>query len=210
MLADVITREGVLKAIAEFDEIGEVAFLRRYGFGKARHHFVRHNGKFYPSKAILGVGQKYSVPDYNGAEKLNRFYGGKPTIDRLTELGFWVVPSQVKSNLDFEEGERYSAEAQFFVRSPELVKTAKLTHGYLCQACGFDFEDFYGSLGAQYIECHHIDPLSERRSSANTSVENVAVLCSNCHRMVHRERPALSVKELQDRIAVARAKKINL
>jgi 5-methylcytosine-specific restriction protein A len=87
-------------------------------------------------------------------------------------------------------------------RSRELVRrakeTAKARHGWLaCQACGFDFCVVYGTLGDGYIECHHTVPVSELSPGSKTRVEDIALLCANCHRMVHRRRPWLRMGELQ-------------
>ena len=67
--------------------------------------------------------------------------------------------------------------------------------GCRCEACGFKFEEKYGDFGADYIECHHENPLSERpevdwTDELKTSIEDVKLLCSNCHRMIHHTRPA--------------------
>jgi hypothetical protein len=54
-----------------------------------------------------------------------------------------------------------------------------------CEACGFDFGKVYPDIGDGYCEVHHRDWLAsgnERR----TKLEDLAVLCSNCHRMIHR------------------------
>ncbi len=56
-----------------------------------------------------------------------------------------------------------------------------------CEACGFDFEKAYGSLGKGYIECHHLIPLSNFDSKKETKMEDLALLCSNCHRMIHKD-----------------------
>jgi 5-methylcytosine-specific restriction protein A len=56
-----------------------------------------------------------------------------------------------------------------------------------CEACGFDFEKVYGSLGKGYIECHHLIPLSNFDSKKETKMEDLALLCSNCHRMIHKD-----------------------
>jgi len=65
-----------------------------------------------------------------------------------------------------------------------------------CLACGFDFEETYGPRGRGYIECHHVVPVSELRSGARTRVEDLVPVCSNCHKMLHRKRPWLSVAQL--------------
>lgn len=103
---------------------------------------------------------------------------------------------------EFGEGRRMSAERQFFARNPALVAAAKKKHGFICQICKFDFGRAYGPLGEGYIEAHHLNPLSERDPSTwtdklRTSVDEVCVLCANCHRMVHRKRPALSVDDVR-------------
>lgn len=55
-----------------------------------------------------------------------------------------------------------------------------------CEACGFDFAVAYGDLGAGYIEAHHKVPISALDDSGKTRLEDLAALCANCHRIVHR------------------------
>jgi hypothetical protein len=105
-------------------------------------------------------------------------------------------------DLDYEEGLRRQAERRFFQRNPQLVQRAKEVYGCVCQVCGFDFSKTYGALGRAFAEVHHLNPLSERPSeewtaAVRTNIADVAVLCSNCHRMIHRRRPALSIEQLK-------------
>lgn len=83
-------------------------------------------------------------------------------------------------------------------RLAEQVKAAaKKKNGKLaCQVCGFNFAESYGTLGDGYIECHHTLPLSSLTATTRTKPQDVALLCSNCHRMVHRRRPWLGISEL--------------
>jgi 5-methylcytosine-specific restriction endonuclease McrA len=104
-------------------------------------------------------------------------------------------------HLEYSETKRLTKERYFFARNPKLARDAKQAHGYKCQACGFDFLSFYGSLGEYYIEAHHKNPLSERPEPQWSDVlfskiDDINVLCSNCHRMVHRHKPALELEEL--------------
>jgi 5-methylcytosine-specific restriction protein A len=57
-----------------------------------------------------------------------------------------------------------------------------------CEACGFDFEATYGPRGAGYIECHHVVPLHEA-GEGRTKLSDLALICANCHRMIHRRAP---------------------
>lgn len=88
-------------------------------------------------------------------------------------------------------------------RNSKVIKEAKEqfkrnNNGRLfCEVCGFDFKMIYGNRGEDFIEGHHIKPVSELCEGDKTKVEDIALLCSNCHRMIHR-KPFKSVKELSD------------
>jgi 5-methylcytosine-specific restriction enzyme A len=64
-----------------------------------------------------------------------------------------------------------------------------------CAACGFDFERFYGDRGKGYIECHHVIPL-HATGERKVSISDLALLCSNCHRMIHTKPPWPTPAEL--------------
>ena len=71
-------------------------------------------------------------------------------------------------------------------------------HGTRCQACGFDFDEFYGrDQAGSYIEVHHVKPLSEHEGEVDPASDLVC-LCANCHRMAHRRRTSVnSIDELR-------------
>ncbi|MFE6354701.1 HNH endonuclease [Streptomyces rochei] len=72
-----------------------------------------------------------------------------------------------------------------------------------CEACGFDFEATYGPRGAGYIECHHIVPLHEA-GEGRTKLNDLALICANCHRMIHRRSPWPTPDELRNLINARR------
>lgn len=69
----------------------------------------------------------------------------------------------------------------------------------VCEACGFDFEATYGPRGAGYIECHHVVPLHEA-GEGRTRLSDLALICANCHRMIHRRAPWPTPDELRNLI----------
>ena len=88
-------------------------------------------------------------------------------------------------------------------RSSKLRQQALDIHGYKCQVCNFDFELQYGSWGKEFAEVHHIIPLSELKGKEqNTNPKtDLSVLCSNCHRMIHRKKSiTLTINELKVKI----------
>lgn len=77
-----------------------------------------------------------------------------------------------------------------------LRETGRLT----CEACGFDFSDCYGLLGQGFAECHHLMPVAELEPGHRTRLEELAIVCSNCHRMLHKSRPMMGIIELRELI----------
>ena len=84
-------------------------------------------------------------------------------------------------------------------RNPTIVKLKKDTAKTLvCEVCGFLFKDFYGF---DFIECHHKNPMAQKGKSGETSLDDLALVCSNCHRMIHRGKgDCLTIEQLNDKI----------
>jgi 5-methylcytosine-specific restriction enzyme A len=74
--------------------------------------------------------------------------------------------------------------------------TRKATGRLACEVCGFDFVIMYGTRGEGVCEVHHKTRLSGTENGTETSLDDLAVLCSNCHRVIHHADPMLSVEEL--------------
>jgi 5-methylcytosine-specific restriction protein A len=86
-------------------------------------------------------------------------------------------------------------------RNAKLATAAKAYHGTTCQVCSFNFEQVYGERGAGYIEAHHIVPFAQLAAELEPvkldPKTDFAVVCANCHRMLHRSKPALTPDELK-------------
>jgi len=105
-----ITRQAVLAAIAEYDRIGQPAFLSRYGFDPARLYLLVHDGKSYDSKAIVGAAHGYLAEEFPLAAR--QFSGGEATVGRLLRgLGFTV---QVGDELTADRLERLLTKLQVY------------------------------------------------------------------------------------------------
>lgn len=65
-----------------------------------------------------------------------------------------------------------------------------------CEVCSFNFEDVYGDRGRDFCEVHHLIPLSDLDTETETRLEDLAIVCSNCHRMIH-QRPWIQIDELK-------------
>jgi len=91
VLSQITSRQAILDAVAEFDQIGREAFLKKYGFARSRRYFLDYNRRLYDSKPILGAAYAYQYP---GEEPLGPydFHGGADSVKpKLEKLGFKVL-----------------------------------------------------------------------------------------------------------------------
>lgn len=125
-----------------------------------------------------------------------RAYGG--TVFRLSAEQWSQIEAIARDilNLDaeapdapfsLEESKRYKVHRRI-ERNPSASAAVKAHHGCNCQACGFEFQNMYGGLGVSFIEVHHLRPLATLTEDEAVlyGPDQFAVLCSNCHRMIHR------------------------
>jgi len=100
------------------------------------------------------------------------------------------------------ERRHLSRERDPRIRREKIAQSRRDTGSVACEACAFDFEATYGERGRDFAECHHRVPLHVS-GPARTVLDDLALLCSNCHRMIHRHQPWLGVDELQELIRAA-------
>ncbi|BCC04576.1 MULTISPECIES: HNH endonuclease [Bacillus cereus group] len=143
---------------------------------------------------------------FQGSEDL--FY----TVDGKGK-GRWGLKDYqpTKENVDlteddagFPEGKKKLRLHIYRERNSKLIRTAKnkfksKNNGKLfCEICKFDYKDKYGMLGEDYIEGHHVIPVSHLEEGSKTKVEDIVLVCANCHRMLHRKNPWLSKEQLKE------------
>jgi hypothetical protein len=113
------------------------------------------------------------------------------------------VVTQDLAALKTEEGRLEGALKSRFVNYHERLAEKRVEaiehHRTVCQVCGFDFKRIYGDRGAGFIEVHHLRPISTLKKATNVDPKSdMAVVCANCHRMIHRKRDhVLSLRELK-------------
>lgn len=114
-------------------------------------------------------------------QQVKKLWDSTQEIDDLTE-----------NNLSSPEGAIKYALHKRRERDHKLVTLAKelfvKKHGQLlCEICGFSFEETYKELGKGYIEAHHKKPIATMEEGDVTHVNDLMMLCANCHRMAHKE-----------------------
>ena len=176
------------------------------------HYDLVLNGKKYPPKYMISIAAKYLNGDewppgnFNAVEAKNYFESqGYKVIDRRKEKTEQHIAVEDDESA-FPEGKELFRLHRSRERDASLSKKAKekrlkQTGALRCDVCGFSFFDVYGDLGEGFIEAHHTIPLSELKGDRKTKIAELALVCSNCHRMLHRAKPMLSIDQLRNLVA---------
>lgn len=172
--------------------------------GKAADHFPEH------SIALNHSGKSHDLPLYESANICSIKYDAAnlPSDSILAKdlhemLNLYNILFSLESNLYSEDepatpsiqknSTKYTENANLKIherieRNHNIAKKAKKIHGHICMACGFNFREMYGAIGEGYIEAHHLQPISEYKGQHRDldPAKDFAVLCANCHRMIHK------------------------
>lgn len=117
-----------------------------------------------------------------------------------------LEPSPFEDDITGKEGRILTRLHSFRERSRKIVVEAKRIfeekHGFLfCECCGFYPEKFYGERGRGRIQAHHKTPLEMLMPDTETSPTDLAMVCPNCHDVIHAKRPWITVDNLREILA---------
>jgi predicted HNH restriction endonuclease len=98
------------------------------------------------------------------------------------------------------EGRHYLAEAKFRRRNRALIEEKKRRSDGKCTVCGFDFKAIYKGLDRDCLVAHYVQPIGKRRTASKTTLDQIDILCPNCHAAVHSQDPPLTAGELRIRL----------
>lgn len=113
----------------------------------------------------------------------------------LLNNGGWAADDQIVSEAVEDLGVTLLAQAKQYrrhrqiERNPAHSKRVKHLQGSTCKGCDRNPEEFYGTVGAGLVDAHHLHPLSalgEGEVVLFDPLKDFAVLCPNCHRVIHR------------------------
>lgn len=169
-----------MKNLVEYHKVGKA------GIWEITPQGLQYLGKTEPDELISSLDRQGFKPEH---------------IEREVKRSF--------SEIIIEEGALDNRTTTQRTRSNKLRDIAinefkKAHNGQLfCVACGFNFFETYGELGKGFIEIHHKEPMhlmdiEGEKATVEEALKKVAMVCSNCHRMIHREKgKMLSIEELK-------------
>jgi 5-methylcytosine-specific restriction enzyme A len=120
-------------------------------------------------------------------------------LNRLTER----MPEEVTAPTRYVEGAVRLVTVNAYERSAAARRDCIRRWGVNCAVCTFNFGDTYGDLGDGFIHVHHLRDLATIGEEYEVNPEeDLRPVCPNCHAMLHREVPAMSIEELKKRLSL--------
>lgn len=143
--------------------------------------------------------EELMLSHYNVAKAIDYYIDFFAAKHNLTLPNIIIPDLDDNSNDDeFTEGQEQNVESIRFERNKIARKQCIEIYGCKCSICGFDFEERYGELGKDFIEVHHIIPISQRGGKYTLNpITDLIPVCSNCHSMIHRRKEPYDIDELK-------------
>ncbi|MBD1916733.1 MULTISPECIES: HNH endonuclease [Cyanophyceae] len=153
--------------------------------------------------AIGSFAQNVSKPTRKEKERISNWINqNRPNQSKKQQIWYLVedyiaFPGEIESK-DYYEGAVRKVFVNAYERDPEARKKCIDYHGLSCKVCNFNFGEEFGDLGRDFINVHHLKPLSEVGGEYQVDpIRDLLPVCPNCHAMFHRKEPALSIEEVK-------------
>lgn len=141
------------------------------------------------------------------AVKLLRTFKAKdrPSLSQIDDwfappapaFGMWH-PDELPRSGTYPEGTARQVLVNAYERNAAARQACINHYGPICKACDLDFEDRYGPIGIGFIHVHHEVPIATIGVDYKVDpVRDLKPLCPNCHAMLHRHEPPISVAKLR-------------
>jgi 5-methylcytosine-specific restriction endonuclease McrA len=137
------------------------------------------------------------------SSEIDILLGSEPlTVKELTPVQVKLLETKIEQVAESNrlqealEGEAYKSETLWRRRNRALIQAKKANSDYCCEVCRFNFGDAYGAIGRGYIVAHHLVPIAYGQTT--TKLEDIALVCANCHAMTHTANPPISLEHLRN------------
>ena len=178
-----IVNKGVVKGLHKcraykFDSTGRL----KEPDGSPWPHQVPVKWVGFPDVRILLGSEQLTVKELS-ADKVKQL---ENAVNKVTKA---------KKRAEALEGKVSRAETLFRSRNRTLIQEKKGNSDYRCEVCEFSFDDNYRDIGRKYIVAHHLKAIAS--GPARTTLDDIALVCANCHAMIHTEYPPIKIEKMQ-------------
>lgn len=118
---------------------------------------------------------------------------------RTQNIRYTPFSETTDTTITYIEGSATQVTQTRYERNIYARKECLKHYGYSCSVCDFNFEKFYGSLGYKFIHVHHLTQVATIKQEYKVNpIQDLRPVCPNCHSMLHKQNPPLTIDELKD------------
>ena len=118
---------------------------------------------------------------------------------RTQNIRYSPFSETTDTTITYIEGSATQVTQTRYERNIYARKECLKHYGYSCSVCDFNFEKFYGSLGYKFIHVHHLTQVATIKQEYKVNpIQDLRPVCPNCHLMLHKQNPPLTIDELKD------------
>lgn len=202
---DMILRELVKREHVTWYDNVRTLVLERWATGQTfslndAYDFEETLGSYFPGNAHVKEKIRQTLQKLRDAGE----------IESLDKRGFYKVklapdgklyPDEVEPGPVRVEGSVTRIEVNAYERNAAARMDCIRHHGCRCFVCGMSFLERYGTIGEGFIHVHHLKPLaSVAKEYVIDPVLDLAPVCPNCHAMLHRQNPPITIEELRAKL----------
>ena len=159
---------------------------------------------FVRSGVFVFLGLRWREFDLDVEQILNDFDSLLPLYEFVERTARQMsvavsLPEEVLENVVYYEGGAQQILINRYERDIRARKKCIDYYGTKCFVCGFNFAEVYGEVADGFIHVHHLIPLSEVNAEYIVDpIVDLRPLCPNCHAVVHRKTPPLSIEQVRN------------
>lgn len=166
-------------------------------------------GGLYETGIVAGV--QYDMANLPSNEEMQADLVEAMRLYRVgRDAGGWDAEDSLVSEMQndgagdsLEQAKRYRQHRSIERRASHSLRVKKLL-GTRCMGCRLELHEIYGAQATGIIDAHHLIPLHSLADGSVVTFDpkaDFAVLCPNCHRVIHKLADPSDLESL--RVAIA-------
>ncbi|KVR13842.1 hypothetical protein WK11_29595 [Burkholderia ubonensis] len=197
-------RDGAENLLRGFERVGR---NMRKAYGEVYAVFVWDDTMQMADALRLVPGSSHDIERVKVTVELIELYQRKhgPSLAQIDE---WfhppfpdvgtLHPDDIPDGVQYFEGAAVQVLVNAYERNAAARQACINHYGHVCIACNLDFEVRYGPIGHSFIHVHHEVPIADIGADYKVDpIRDLKPVCPNCHAMLHRQDPPLSIEKLR-------------
>jgi len=173
-------------------------YIKKFQLTSGKYSYTEKTSKYSSIRNLL-----YSLGIIK-KEESEKYYIDELYLPYILNIIDLSISSTSNETLEKKIEQHINNERTIISTDVAFINNLKKEREYTCEACGFIFKDIYedSNKSNKYIEAHHLKTKESAKKELKTGEvrvikkEDFAILCANCHRMIHQIMSSDSIETI--------------